>query len=203
MYQYHETDGWSTLGNDRFSPGEPYQTRLAAADDGTVFVAYRDNMLPVVNRFGAGDTTWTNVGPGSAVTTTQVGYMDFAMLSDGTPIVAFVENNAPRSLQVLRFDGTDWTPYGAPTAVDGALHTAVHVDDNDVVTVAYSNFGISFWSPHPVTVLRSNGAEWSRIGSEGFASTGDEIRLARSRTGTTFLAYEDVDDDRYHVMSLD
>ncbi len=149
--------------------------------------------------------SWTGVGYYSnnqpRISDGTVENISLAIDNDGTPIVAYRDNNIyGGSLAVKKFNGIGWTGVGyysnnQPRISDGTVENiSLAIDNNGTPTVAYRDNNIYGGT---LAVKKFDGIGWTGIGyyhnnypriSDG---TVENISLAIDNDGTPTVAYRD------------
>lgn len=170
--------------------------------DGFPYIAYCDryNLYNAsVKKFNG--SSWVSVGPAS-LTSYGAGFTSLAIDKTGVPFLAYVDWNS-YNINVRKFDGTNWVWVGKPDFGEGDVEfVSLALDENGLPYVAFRDWNTDRGK---ASVSRFNGTKWSFVGSAGFTSGPVEnIAMAIDTvSGTAYLAYEDIDNDRYaNVMNF-
>lgn len=181
--------GWITTGASGISAGSADYQSIAAAPNGKLYVAYRDNVnggkLTVLEWDGA---SWTPVG-GAGVTQGSILFPSMSVAPDGTPYVAFSDNANAGKTTVLRWDGISWNSLGgAGISGSGAWYQSLAISPNGTPYVSYKDFG----NGGRATVLSWNGVSWATVGTSGISQgNADFGSLAIGPNDHPYLAYRD------------
>jgi hypothetical protein len=194
--QVSKFDGENWVGLDYptgISAGEVsnFPPVVKIADDNTVFVSYRDHSLgykACVSTWNG--NTWETVGD-AAFSEAASDLLTMALTSDGTPYVAFKdENDGGYKVSVMKFNGEEWEYVGGRSSstniVGNTMEIAIGADDLPVV--AYNNEG----NGNKLTVMKFDGENWNNLG-ETTISAGEVtfISLAIGQENVPYVAYRD------------
>ena len=189
---------WTPVGSTGPSTSGVDYTSLAVAPDGTIYIAYRDrvnNYRLAVKKYSG--TGWVPVG-GLVITaeTAKIESISLAFAPDGTPHVAFRENNGG-PMKVMKFTknstGTEtWIQVGTPgpSSASGTNYTSFAIDTDGVPLVSYQD--------HPGTVagvakvMKFIDNSWQPVGTKPVsAQVASYTSLAIAPDGTIYVAYAD------------
>ncbi|ATW25596.1 fibronectin type III domain-containing protein [Candidatus Formimonas warabiya] len=157
--KYNGTD-WETVGSAGFSPAGVDSPSLAIDGNGTPYIAFSDgkgyfdlntanntaksSQATVMQYTGVSETNpsgWGIVGtPGFSI-----GEMSSASLYlyDGTPYIAFCDDQCNREARVMKFNGTGWETVGDATFSAGTAGYTRMVVNDDGIYISYSDGGNS------------------------------------------------------------
>ncbi|MGH8225779.1 MAG: PKD domain-containing protein [Gammaproteobacteria bacterium] len=187
-----EKGKWITLGEPGFSGGEAEYISLAAARDGTLYVAYQDFSAAgrggvTVRQFKNGH--WILLGkpgfsPGRAT------YVSLAIAPNGTPYVAYRDyQDVHAGVSAESFDGKQWYAVGNRGFSAGAIRfVSLAVAPDGTPYVAYEDGG----PDHPSSVKKLNRRQWAYVGGNWFTTGESEFNvIAIASDGTPYMAYQD------------
>ena len=190
---------WVGVGLRGFSAGNAYFTSLAIDNNGTPYVAYRDDSnskRATVKKFNG--TSWVDVGS-AGLSAGEVSYTSLAIDNNGTPYVAYRDHSNSLKATVMKFNGKNWENVGsAGFSAGGAYYTSLAIYSGTPY-VAYQDGGNS----GRATVMKFNGTNWENVGSPGFSGGGYvySTSLAIDDSGTPYVAYQD-SGNSYKVMVM-
>lgn len=129
---------------------------------------------------------WVNLG--GAISVNYGSLSSLAIAPDGTPYLAYTDNNNSNAVSVMKFASGSWTQIGAVMS-SGAMPSGVPVSlvfsPSGTLYLAYQNGD----DGSPITVMELVGGSWIQVGST--VNYGTSVSLVFSPAGTPYLAYTD------------
>ena len=182
---------WEAVGTGVVSTGQALYESLTIATDGTPYLAYEDydnGGKATVMKFNSGTNSWEAVGTG-VVSTGATGYERLAISpTDGTPYLAYRDDDNSYKATVMKFNGTSWEAVGTGgVSTGGAIWESLAISPTDGAPyLAYEDAA----NGNKATVMKFNGTSWETVGTGG-VSTGGALyeSLAIAADGTPYLAY--------------
>ncbi len=181
---------WEAVGTGVVSTGQALYESLTIATDGTPYLAYEDydnGGKATVMKFNSGTNSWEAVGTG-VVSTGATGYERLAISpTDGTPYLAYRDDDNSYKATVMKFNGTSWEAVGTGgVSTGGALYESLAIAADGTPYLAYLNGS----NGGKATVMKFNGTSWEAVGT-GVVSTAAAMweSLAIATDGTPYLAY--------------
>ena len=153
-------------------------------------------LLMLVAGFSATRLTaqWTNIGT-SGFSPGQASSISFALDTNGTPYVAFQDNDSSSKISVMKFTGGSWSLVGArgfsPYEAD---YVSLAMAADGTPYVGFSDNGGNGSGPgsKQVIVMKYNGSTWVNVGAPDFSAVeADFISLAFDHNGVLYVAYYD------------
>ena len=184
---------WIVVGNEGFSPGRVYFTKIALDSEGTPYVSYIDsanNYKLSVMKFNG--TEWINVGD-AGFSDGGINSLSLAIDSNDTPYVAYADWSNRGKTTVKKFNGATWVTVGSKGFSVGYVdNVQIKTDSNGVPYVSYTDWG----NMGKLTVKKFNGTEWVAVGSEGFNGHSTySPSLAIDSNNTPYVIYDDFGND--------
>ena len=182
---------WTVVGTAGFSAGDIDFATLAFAPDGTPYIATMDHVTygaSVMKYTGGGTTGWELVGAAN-FSAGSMYYSDLVFAPDGTPYLAFRDDNHSYKATVMKFNGTAWVAVGPVSFTSGVANDkslAIAPDGTPYLAYQDTNNG------GKVTVMKFNGTAWTLVGTAGFsAGSGNYESMQFAPDGTPYVAYRD------------
>jgi hypothetical protein len=148
------------------------------------------------------DKTWKPVGI-KGFTNEQVGYTSIALSKNGTPYIAYRNNDGGGNgkLTVMKYDSTqnNWIYVGSPSFSDGwVVFVSIALDSNDIPYVAYSDQS-DINNSNKVTVMKYIGegsTGWVPVGQKRFSNAeANYTSLVLDSNGTPYVGYSECEDN--------
>lgn len=180
---------------ERLPHGHPCRPGLAAAPDGTLFMAHQAASGTDTRVARLRGDAWEPVGASvQDAESTSLGFVcrDLVVDSDSVPYVAFLQSSASgTALKVRSFTGSSWQDVGDPFtgAVAGSGRYALAVDGADRLIIA-STLNESDAENHPIRVRRFEDGAWQPLGATFENSVIGGVRLALRPDGTPVVAFQ-------------
>lgn len=183
---------WSVLGKRGFSAGEAQYVSLAAARDGTPYVAYQDfgpngKGGATVRRFKNG--RWLALGK-QGFSPSRATYLSLALAPDGTPYLAYRDyEDVHAGASMAKFENGKWRLVGNRGFSAAAVRfVSLAFAPDGTPYVAYEDGG----PEHPSSVKKFNGRRWAYVGENWFTTGEAEFNvIAVAPDGTPYMAYQD------------
>ncbi|MCG8484324.1 MAG: hypothetical protein MJA31_13510, partial [Clostridia bacterium] len=143
--------------------------------------------------------TWSLVG--GNVNSDRVYEIQTVTDSNGTPYVAFHDNNFSNKITVKKYDGSSWVTVGIPGFTSQRpdfYKLAIDSNDNIYILHSHQNYDPmpgSFDQPYKISVTRFNGISWEIVGAVEFANGTRYTSIAFDSNDVPYVAYSDKDND--------
>ncbi len=211
--------GGGGISNNNGESGWP---AVAAAPDGTVYVAWYDNSSGnneiYVKRWNG--SSWQEVGSGSAAgggiskTNKNSKGVDIAVAPDGTPYVVWRDwQSGKPETYVKRWNGASWEEVGAGSASGGGISNLKGVSDGwPSIAIAPDGTPYVAWDDGTaenteIFVRRWNGSAWEEVGSGSGSGGGissnsgasSRPSVAIAPDGTPYITWYDLTPGNYEI----
>ncbi len=177
---------WSPVGDLGFSGGEAYVFDVAA-QDGVVWVAYRDstagNRLTVVRHQ---DCSWQVVG-GTGLSAGEINLRPSLSLYEGKPWVAYADASLWDSVIVKQYSGAGWLPVGGTSSLGKPTNELDLLVMNGLPYVAMARSD-QFYRP---SVMRFDTVQWEPLGDEFLSDVGTQAIGLFQYEGFVSVAFGD------------
>lgn len=180
---------WHTVGSDHFTVGaSTYETPIAVASDGTIYVAYTDEshgQQATVMKYDGSD--WSVVGS-AYFSGGATRYLSLAVNATGTPYVAYVDGARGNRATVMKFNGTSWGEVGAAGFSNASIEsTVIAMSPDGTPYVTFVDVG----NTNAPTTMKYNGSSWVAVGTP-YAARAGAPTMAFTSDGTPYVSFSDI-----------
>lgn len=180
---------WHTVGSDHFTAGaSTLATPIAVASDGTIYVAYTDEVhsqQATVMKYDGSD--WSVVGS-SYFSAGSARFLSLAVNATGTPYVVYVDGAQGNRATVMKFNGSSWGEVGTAGFSNASIEdTVIAISPDGTPYVTFVDVG----NTNAPTTMKYNGSSWVAVGTP-YAARAGAPTMAFTSDGTPYVSFSDI-----------
>ena len=186
------SSSWKPVGSNGYYAGQVEYVSMACYQQEPYVACSNGTGSILVGKYNRSSNEWEPLGNGFSAEPASVAIA----LGNGTPFVAYSDNNNNGKISVKRWNDTDWVNVGIPGFSDGrADYLSIACDNTGTPYVAYKNGQNTVGNTNRAIVKKFNGTTWENVGGDAVsANTADYISFVVDNN-VPFIAFQDTTDE--------